>query len=110
MVKRKRPLLKPCHRKARMEFAERHMEWTIEDWKKVIWSYQTKINCLGSDGRKYTWNNVGEGLSDRLVEWTVKFGGGNLMLWGCMGRDGVGYATKIEGRMDGELYKAILED
>jgi hypothetical protein len=29
--KRKRPLLKPHHRKARMEFAKRHLEWTIED-------------------------------------------------------------------------------
>ena len=49
-------------------------------------------------------------MSDRLVEGTVKFGGGYLMLWGCMGWDGVGYTTKIEGRMDAELYKAILED
>jgi len=110
VVKRKRPLLKPHYKKASMEFAERHQEWTIEDWKRVIWSDEIKINCLGSDGRKYVWKDVGEGLSDRLVEGTVKFGGGNLMLWGCMGWDGVGYATKIEGKMDGELYKAILED
>jgi hypothetical protein len=59
VVKRKRPLLKPHHRKARMEFAERHLEWTIEDWKKVWWSDETKINCLGSDGRKYVWKDVG---------------------------------------------------
>ena len=32
------------------------------------------------------------------------------MMWGCMGWDGVGYATKIDGRMDGDLYMAILED
>ena len=44
------------------------------------------------------------------MEETVKFGGGNLMLWSCMGWDGIGYATKIEGRMDAELYKAILKD
>jgi hypothetical protein len=110
VVKRKRPLLKPHHRRARMEFAERHLEWTIEDWKKVWWSDETKINRLGSDGRKYVWKDVGEGLSDRVVEGTVKFGGGNLMMWGCMGWDGVGYATKIDGRMDGDLYMAILED
>ena len=110
VVKRKRPLLKPHHRRARMEFAERHLEWTIEDWKRVIWSDETKINCLGSDGRKYVWKDVGEGLSDRVVEGTVKFGGGSLMMWGCMGWDGVEYATKIDGRMDGELYMAILED
>ena len=60
VVKRKRPLLKPHHRRARMEFAERHLEWTIEDWKKVIWSDETKINCLGSDGRKYVWKDVRE--------------------------------------------------
>jgi hypothetical protein len=110
VVKRKRPLLKSRHRRARMEFAERHLEWTIEDWKRVIWSDETKINRLGSDGRKYVWKDVGESLSDRLVEGTVKFGGGNLMMWGCMGWDGVGYASKIDGRMDGDLYMAILED
>ena len=36
VVKRRRPLLKPHHRKVRMEFAERHLEWTIEDWKRVV--------------------------------------------------------------------------
>ena len=63
-----------------MEFAERHIEWTIENWKKVIWSDETKINCLGSNGMKYVRKYVREGLSDRLVEGTVKFGGGNLIL------------------------------
>ena len=80
VVKRKKPLLKPHPRRARMEFAERHLEWTIEDWKKVIWSDKTKINCLGSDGRKYVWKYVRESLSDSVVEGTVKFGGGNLMM------------------------------
>ena len=59
VVKRKRPLLKPHHKKARMEFAERHLEWTIEDWKRVWWSDETKINCLGSDGRQFVWKDVG---------------------------------------------------
>jgi hypothetical protein len=53
---------------------------------------------------------VREGLSDRVVEGTVKFGGKNLMMWGCMGWDGVRYATKIDGRMDGDLYMPIMDD
>lgn len=110
VVKKKRPRLLPRHKKARREFAERHQEWTLEDWKRVIWSDETKINRLGSDGRKYVWKEVGEGLSDRLVEGTVKFGGGNLMMWGCMTWDGVGYATKIDGKMDADLYCQIMED
>ena len=49
-------------------------------------------------------------MSDRLIEGTVKFGGGSLMVWGCMLWEGVGYATKIDGIMDGELYRKILDD
>ena len=32
------------------------------------------------------------------------------MIWGCMGWDGIGYAYKIDGRMDGDLYIQILEE
>jgi transposase len=110
VVKRKRPLLTKRHRKARMDFALAHKDWTLDDWKRVVWSDETKINCLGSDGRKWVWKRAGEGLSDRLVEGTVKFGGGNLMLWGCMLWEGPGYSTKIDGRMDADLYVSILED
>ena len=53
---------------------------------------------------------AGGGLSNRLVKGTLKFSCGNIMIWGCFGWDGVGYATKIDGRMDAELYVSILED
>jgi len=56
------------------------------------------------------WKKAGEGLSDRLVEVTKKFWGGSLMMWGCMLWDGVGYACKIDGIMDADLYVKILED
>ena len=32
------------------------------------------------------------------------------MVWGCFMWEGVGYATRIEGRMDGELYRSILDE
>jgi hypothetical protein len=82
----------------------------VEDWKVVVWSDETKINRLGSDGRKWVWKLPGENLNDRLVEGTLKFGGGSLMMWGCMAWEGVGYGCKIDGKMDAELYTKILQD
>jgi len=110
VAKVKKPLLKPHHKSARMDFAEKYLHWTVEDWKRVIWSDETKINRFGSDGRQWAWKKKGERLSERLVQPTVKFGGGSLMMWGCMSWKGVGYATRIEGRMDADLYVSILED
>jgi transposase len=106
----KKPMLSLRHRNARMEFAIRHKDWTIDDWRKVVWSDESKINRLGSDGREWCWKNRGEGLSNRTCQPTIKHGGGSLMVWGCITAEGVGYLTKIEGHLNADLYCQILRD
>jgi len=110
VVKKKKPLLSARHRKKRLDFALKHKEWTVEDWKRVIWSDETKINRFGSDGRQWVWKKKGEGLISREVQGTVKYGGGNIMVWGCMGWNGVGHLAEVEGRMNADQYMSILED
>src|SRR3979490_2197296 len=110
VVKKKKPFLITRHRQLRLAFALKHREWTVEDWKRVIWSDETKINRFGSDGRQWVWKQKGEGLIEREVQGTVKFGGENIMVWGCMGWNGVGKLAEIEGRMDAEQYVEILDD
>ena len=109
-VKRKRLLLSAHHRRVHLDFALAHQYWTEQDWDEVVWTDETKINCLGSDGRKWTWKKPSKPLNDRLVKGTLKFRGGSLMMWGCMTSKGCRYATKIDGKMDAELYVSILED
>ena len=82
----------------------------MEDWKRVVWSDETKINRVGSDGKQWVWKQRGEGLIEREVQGTVKFGGGNIMIWGWMGWDGVGELAEVEGRMDASQYVEILEN
>ena len=92
-----------------MAFAQKYLEWTVDDWKRVVWSDETKINRFGSDGQQYVWGRKGESVGDRGIEETVKFGGGNIMVWGCMGWEGVGNLVEVEGRMNGEQYVNILD-
>ena len=53
VVKKNKPLLTHRHRRNRLDHAIAHQDWTVEDWKRVWFSDKTKINCLGSDGRKF---------------------------------------------------------
>ena len=110
-TKKKVPMLKSIHRKKRLQFARYHENWTVDDWKKVLWSDETKINRIGSDGKVYVWKTKGELISDRTTTPTVKHGGGNnLMVWGCMGWNGVGKLVEVQGKMDAEQYCEILDE
>lgn len=108
-VKVKKPLLTIRHKKLRLEFAKKYKNYTISDWARVVWSDETKINRFGSDGRQWTWKKPGEPIKDRHVKSTIKFGGGNLMIWGCMTMEGIGECVKVVGRMDATQYVSILE-
>jgi hypothetical protein len=49
------------------------------------------------------YKRVGESLSDRLIEGTQRFGGGSVMMLGCMFWEGPGHTCRIDGRMGGEF-------
>jgi transposase len=108
--KSKKPLMPPRIKSLRLAFARAHLDWTLEDWKRVIWSDETKVNRLGSDGKQWAWKQPGEGLSDRLIQPTAHSGGGSVTIWGCMLWDGPGYMTKLERTMTKEVYLEVLGD
>jgi len=108
--KKKKPALTLAHRRKRLRWAIEHRYWTVDDWKSVIWSDETKINRLCSDGLQYGWVERGSGLSDRIIQPTVKFGGDSIMVWGSMAWPGVGALVKIVGTMDSQQYVDILEN
>ncbi|XP_053956280.1 uncharacterized protein LOC128861931 [Anastrepha ludens] len=59
-----------------------YMDW-IED-TMVIWSDETKINRFESDGCSWFWSKDPQQLTKSSVKETVKHGGGNIMVWGCI--------------------------
>ena len=105
-----KPYLSLRHKRLRLQFALMHKDWTLADWTRVIFSDETKINRFGSDGPNHIWKRPSRNILDREISGTVKFGGGSLMMYGCITHDGPGYACRIDGSMNAELYTEILDD
>ena len=62
----------------------------------MLWSNETKINYIESDGKIYVWKQWGEPLSDCTTTPTVKHGGGNnFIVWDCMRWNGVGKLVEV---------------
>jgi hypothetical protein len=56
------------------------------------------------------WKRAEEGVINRIIEESLKFGGGFLMIRGCMFWEGGEYGCKIDGRTNAELYIQILKN
>ncbi|KAG0905317.1 hypothetical protein G6F33_012262 [Rhizopus arrhizus] len=89
-IKVKKPLLTAKHMKRRLAWAKKYQNWTTDDWRRVVFSDETKVNIWGSDGCKYYWSRPGDPLKPHHIDVTVKHGGGSLMMWGCMTYEGPG--------------------
>src|SRR5690606_35474265 len=72
---KKRAALKKRQIKLRKLLANKYREWTIDGWSRMVFSDESKINRISSDGLQYRWVDRAE-ISDRAVQGTVKFGGG----------------------------------
>ena len=91
-----------------MEFAKSHINKPLEFWHKVIFSDENNYNLFGLDGAKFVWRKTGERMKPANMRPTVKHGGGNVLVWGCMAASGVENLHFIEGIMDRFMYRDIL--
>ncbi len=70
------PLLSAKNRKRRLQFAQAHQNWTIEDWKNVAWSDESRFLLRHSDGRVRIWHKGHESMDPSCLVSTVQAGGG----------------------------------
>lgn len=107
-VAAKKPLLRPTNLKKRLQFAKDHLDWTFEDWSKVLWTDESKFEIFSSKRRVYVRRFKHERAAKYCIAPTVKHGGGNVMVWGCFSAAGIGDLVQVTGRMKKEQYQDII--
>ncbi len=65
------PLLSAKNSKWRLQFAQAHQNWTIEDWKNVAWSDESRFLLQHSDGRVRLWRKELESIDPSFLVSTV---------------------------------------
>ncbi len=110
-----KPLVSLKNRKARLEFAKRHLKKPSQFWNNILWTDETKINLYQSDGKRRVWRRKGTAHDPKHTTSSVKHGGGSVMAWACMAASGTGYLVFIDdvtadksSRMNSEVFRAIL--
>ena len=93
----KKPLLKDTNKKKRLAWAKKHKQWTLDRWKSVLWSDESKCKMFGSNCSVSVRCRVGERMISACVVPTVKHGGGGVMVWGCFAGDTVSDLFRIQG-------------
>lgn len=109
-IARRKPYINERNRKRRLQFAKEYIEKPVSWWQDVIFCDESKFKIFGSDGKERVWRKPNTELEVKNLKATVKHGGGNIMVWGCMGAAGVGELVEIETTMDKKLYLSILQN
>ncbi len=76
------PLLSAKNRTRRLQFTQAQLNWTIEDWKNVAWSDESRFLLQHSDSRVRIWRKEHESMDPSRLVSTVQAGGGGVMVWG----------------------------
>lgn len=75
----------------------------MDYWNHVLWSDETKINLFTTICVTRVWWQPGEDYKDKCVLPIVKYGGGSVMVWGCMSAAGTGELQFTEGTMNANI-------
>lgn len=104
----KKNFVSETNRRKRLEFAEAHKNWTVDQWKQVLWSDESPF-VLRFNGRIRVWRLPSERYEPFATRATVKHDK-KINVWGCFAARGVGKIRRVNGILERNQMLTILQE
>ena len=92
------------HRAVRLQWAQRHFRWGQQQWARVLFFDESRLNLSHHDGRIRVFRRRGERFADNCLTERDRFGGGSVMVWGdIMGRRKTNLIV-VQGNLNAQSY------
>src|ERR1700729_3476231 len=100
-----RPQLLPRHRQARLQWARHHLRFTINHWRYVLFTDESRFALSVADGRQRIYRRAGERYADNCIVERVPYGGGSVMVWGGITANRRTQLVLIRGNLTAVRYR-----
>lgn len=101
---RKKPVLTEANIEKRLQFAEEHQHWTVEDWMQTVFSDESAFHVVNSNGRTWVRLTEEEVWTEHAFQPYAGQSDG-VMVWGAISSTGVGPLIRFEdGSVDAVAY------
>ena len=100
----KRPLLADRHRRTRLAWCLARRGWNLRTWCRIHWSDENRFLLHVTDCRMWVWRHKNTAYTSRNIQPTVPYGGGSVMVWGCISHDCKLDLVTIQGNLTGDQY------
>jgi transposase len=104
----KKPFINESNRQKRVAWCIKHRDWTVEQWRNVIWSDESPF-VFRFNKKVRVWRMFNERYNPECTVATVKHDK-KIMVWGCFAAVGAGNLHKVEGIMEQNQYRQILQE
>jgi transposase len=106
-IPRRKPLISATNKERRLAWCLERSHWTVEDWKKVIWSDESTFAQFQKSGWGRVWREPGEEFHEDCIASTVKHSP-QRMFWACFSFFNLGPIVPLSGSVNGEAHRETL--
>lgn len=112
-IKAERPRLTPVLARKRYEWCIRHRDWTIDEWRRVVWSDECSVEKYADPAVQWVFRTSKEKWLPECVKGVRKSGGIKQMVWACFagGLKGTCNGMRVVdgGRVNARAYVRTLD-